>query len=57
MKSIGVLSLGKVLGVFYALLGLLIGPFFAFFSLVGAVANTGVPQAVCDGMIFGTLFG
>jgi hypothetical protein len=41
VKRVGVLSLGKVLGVLYALLGLIIGAFFSLFALVGAVAAGG----------------
>ncbi len=57
LKSIGVLSCGKVLGILYALLGLLIGLPKAFFLLIGAVASTGSAQPGSDGLIFGTLFG
>lgn len=57
LKSIGVLSCGKVLGILYALLGLLIGLPIAFFSLIGAVASTGSAQSGSDGLIFETLFG
>jgi len=57
LKNIGVLSCGKVLGILYALLGLLIGLSIALVSLIGAVASTGSPQSGSDGLIFGTLFG
>lgn len=57
LKSIGVLSCGKVLGVLYALLGLLIGLPIALFSLIGAIVGMGSPQSGSDGLIFGTLFG
>lgn len=36
VRRIGVLSLGKILGVIYAVLGLLLGGLFAVFSLFGA---------------------
>lgn len=35
LKSIGVLSCGKMMGLVYAILGLLVGGFFALFSLAG----------------------
>ncbi len=57
LKSIGVLSCGKVLGILYALLGLLIRLPIAFFSLIGAVASADSVQSGSDGLMFGTLFG
>ncbi len=57
LKSVGVLSCGKVLGILYGLLGLLIGLPIVLFSLIGAVASTGSLQSGSDGLIFGTLFG
>ncbi len=57
LKSVGVLSCARVLGILYALLGLLIGLPIAFFSLIGAVASTGSAQSGSGGLIFGTLFG
>jgi len=38
IRKIGVLSSGKVSGALYALFGLLLGAFFALFSLIGAGA-------------------
>ena len=35
LKSIGVLSCGKMMGIVYAILGLVVGGFFALFSLAG----------------------
>jgi len=57
LKSIGVLSCGKVLGMLYALLGLLIGLPIALLSLIGAIVSTGSSQYGSDRLIFGTLFG
>lgn len=60
IRKIGVLSCGKVSGTLYALLGLLIGGFFALFSLIGA----GAMMAARDesgagrmGGMFGAMFG
>ena len=56
ISKIGALSLGKVMGLTYALLGLLIGGCFALISLAGA----GLASASDDGQIpaaFGALFG
>jgi hypothetical protein len=39
LKQIDVLSCGLMLGVLYALLGLLAGGFFSLFAMVGAAAN------------------
>lgn len=41
VKSIGVLSVGKLLGCLYALLGLVFGAGFFFFTLVAAVLAGG----------------
>jgi hypothetical protein len=38
VKSVGVLSIGKVLGCLYALMGLIVGGLFSLFSLAGAAA-------------------
>ena len=52
IKHIGVWSLARILAIVYAALGIVIGFFFAFFSLISAAAG-----AVADvpglGMIFG----
>ena len=39
VKSVGVLSVGKVLGCLYAMLGLIIGGFLTLLSLAGAAAG------------------
>ena len=51
VRRIGALSLGKVIGILYALLGLIFGAFFALFSLLGAaigVANSQSSDAVAS---------
>lgn len=45
IKRIGVLSLGKILATLYALIGLILGAFFTFFSILGLVFYTGQPNA------------
>lgn len=55
LKRVGVLSAGKVSGVLYGLLGLIIGVIAALFSLLGvgiAITQTGDSAA-----LFGVLFG
>lgn len=54
VRRVGAVSLAKVFGVLYCLLGLIIGGFFALFSLLGAGigAASGSDQAW-----FGALFG
>jgi len=55
LRRVGVLSLGKVFGVLYALMGLIFGAIFALLSLVGAgigAASSGSNEAFL-GAIFG----
>jgi threonine/homoserine efflux transporter RhtA len=49
------LSLGKVLGALYALLGLVAGAFFALFSLLGAAI--GMANSESSDAFVGLLFG
>ena len=45
LKSIGVLSVAKIVGVMYAVMGLIMGMFFAaIFSFIPAMAPTGDAQ-------------
>jgi hypothetical protein len=44
LRSVGVLSCGKVLGITYAIFGLIFGAFFALFAMAGA-AMPQPPQA------------
>ena len=39
IKSLGVLSVGKIMGILYAAMGLLIVPFFLLFSALGVLAG------------------
>jgi hypothetical protein len=45
LRSVGVLSVAKVSGIFYGAMGLLFVPFFLLFSMIAAVAGkqTGAP--------------
>jgi hypothetical protein len=45
LRSVGVLSVAKVSGIFYGAMGLLFVPFFLLFSMIAAVASkqTGAP--------------
>jgi hypothetical protein len=39
IKSVGVLSVGKVLGLLYAAMGVIVVPFFLLFSALGALSG------------------
>jgi len=54
LNKVGVLSAGKVSGLLYALLGLIVGAIFALLSLVGAGAALGGEEG---GAALGFLFG
>lgn len=54
VRSVGVISLGKIMGLMYALFGLLMGGFFALLSFFGAAI--GAAQGV-GGAWLGMLFG
>src|ERR1035438_9179768 len=41
IKSVGVLSVAKILGLVYGCMGLLFAPFFLLFGLIGSVAGQG----------------
>jgi hypothetical protein len=41
IKSVSVLSVGKVLGCLYAAIGLLVGGFFSLFTVAGVAASGG----------------
>lgn len=57
VKRVGALSLGKLLGIMYAGLGLLFGGLFALFSLIGGmaglVAQNGPEGAAGAGLLAG----
>lgn len=54
LNRVGVLSAGKIFGILYAAIGLLIGIPFALISLLGLAAQ---PEAGGEAAIFGLLFG
>jgi hypothetical protein len=56
ISKIGVVSLGKVMGVTYALLGLLVGGCFALISLAGAGLASGSDEGQMPAF-FGAMFG
>ena len=39
IKSVGVLSVAKIMGLMYGCMGLLLAPFFLLFGLIGALAG------------------
>jgi hypothetical protein len=41
IKSFGVMSVAKIMGVLYACMGLLFAPFFLLFGLLGSMAGQG----------------
>ena len=51
LKSVGVLSVGKVMACLYALLGLIVGGFVSLFSLAGLA--TGGPNGAGANLFFG----
>ena len=56
LKKVGVLSCGKVLGVLYGGLGLLMGAIFTLIAVLGAALGGGAsnrPGGAIVGMIFG----
>ncbi|MEE8524181.1 MAG: hypothetical protein V3T72_09645 [Thermoanaerobaculia bacterium] len=54
LKRVGVLSCGKITGLLYALIGLIIGGIFALLSLVGAgMAASGGGSEALWGAMFG----
>lgn len=56
IRRFGVLSVGKVMGMVYALIGLLAGAIFALMSLVGMGIGSAVSQDA-GGALPGALFG
>ena len=53
LRSIGVLACGKVLGILYALMGLIVGLVFALFSMAGVAANQQGGNVAIPFMAFG----
>lgn len=57
VKKIGVLSLAKILGFLYAILGLILGALFAVLSLFGFSEETGLFFGAASIVIFPILYG
>ena len=58
VKKIGVLSLAKILGLLYAIFGLIIGALFALFPLIGFSADeTGAFFGTASIILFPILYG
>jgi hypothetical protein len=55
LKRIGPFSCGKIVGVLYAAMGLIVGAIFALFSLVGGIA--GMASDAGEGAVFAFFFG
>ena len=53
LKSIGVLSLGKILGGLYGLMGLIFGAFFSAISLLGMAAGGAAGEDAAFAFVFG----
>jgi len=54
LRSVGVLSVAKVMGTVYALMGLIIGAIFALLSMAGVAMNAADGgEAAVPGAIFG----
>ncbi|MBS1266800.1 MAG: hypothetical protein MAG795_00769 [Candidatus Woesearchaeota archaeon] len=53
IKKIGVMSLGKVFAVLYAILGLIVGVFMTLFSLIGAAVGMQESTSMLGGAIVG----
>jgi hypothetical protein len=57
IRRMGVLSVAKLQGALYALLGLIFGAVFALFSLFGAALGHAMGAGSHDSSIFGAIFG
>jgi len=57
IRRVGVLSLGKVLGVLYAGIGLILGLIFSLLSVLGAAFGAALNDAGGPEAMFGALFG
>ncbi|HKH97482.1 MAG TPA: hypothetical protein VJ999_00120 [Candidatus Sulfotelmatobacter sp.] len=56
LKSVGVMSVAKVMGLLYGCMGLIFAPFFLLFGLVGSLAGQGKsPFAGIVGIVFAVL--
>lgn len=57
IKKIGVLSLGKIIGIHYALMGLIFGAILTLVSLVGSAFSSTGPEMSGALLGMGALFG
>jgi hypothetical protein len=56
LKSVGVMSVAKIMGLIYGCLGLIFAPFFLLFGLLGSLAGQGkTPFAGIFGFVFAIL--
>lgn len=64
LKSVGVMSVAKIMGLLYACMGLIFVPFFLLFGLVGAMAGqkdfpfagiVGVVMAIMMPVLYGVM--
>ena len=56
VKSVGVLSVAKIMALMYACMGLLVAPFFLLFGLIGSMAGQdGNPFAGIVGVVLAVL--
>ncbi|MGH9839465.1 MAG: hypothetical protein ACREEM_11850 [Blastocatellia bacterium] len=53
VKRVGVLSVGKIMGILYALVGLILGALFSLLSLAGAAFGSTSGQENVLAMLFG----
>jgi hypothetical protein len=56
IKSVGVLSMAKIMGLMYGCMGLIFAPFFLLFGLIGSLAGQDrTPFAGIFGVVFAIL--
>jgi hypothetical protein len=56
LKSVGVLSMAKIMGLIYGCMGLIFAPFFLLFGIIGmAAGRQGLPFAGVFGIVFALL--
>jgi len=54
IKSVGVLSVAKIMGAIYAVMGLILLPFFLLAGFIGSMAGEhGNPLGAIGGLVFG----
>lgn len=57
IKKIGVLSLGKILGLLYAMMGLIVGALYSLFTLIGLSMSQAFSPSSGPALVFGLIFG